>query len=88
MGTLHERKLQAVIRNAYEHVPYHRSLFRSAGLTQEDIRTLEDLEHGTAHPPGDLTGGEALYFLRYFFSAPKKSYQPPLEPGLSCGFPR
>ncbi|MEJ2718456.1 MAG: hypothetical protein P8182_15195 [Deltaproteobacteria bacterium] len=40
---LRERKLQAVVRNAYEHVPYYRSLFRSAGITPQDIRTVDDL---------------------------------------------
>lgn len=43
MRTLQERKLRAVIRNAYEHVPYYQSLFRSVGLAPEDIRTLDDL---------------------------------------------
>jgi phenylacetate-CoA ligase len=43
MRLLQERKLRAVIRNAYDHVPYYQSLFRSAGLSPEDIRTLEDL---------------------------------------------
>ncbi|MEJ2718242.1 MAG: hypothetical protein P8182_14085 [Deltaproteobacteria bacterium] len=44
MRALQEHKLRAVIRNAYEHVPYYRSLFRSAGLSPEEIRTLDDLK--------------------------------------------
>ncbi|HEM62619.1 MAG TPA: phenylacetate--CoA ligase family protein, partial [Chloroflexi bacterium] len=41
---LQESKLRAVIGHAYENVPYYRSLFRSAGLTPQDVRTLEDLQ--------------------------------------------
>ncbi|MEJ2716684.1 MAG: hypothetical protein P8182_06025, partial [Deltaproteobacteria bacterium] len=44
LEALRERKLRAVIRNAYEHVPYYRSLFDSAGLTPQEIRTVEDLK--------------------------------------------
>jgi len=40
---LQESKLRAVFGHAYEHVPYYRTLFRSAGLTTQDLRTLEDL---------------------------------------------
>jgi phenylacetate-CoA ligase len=40
-----ERKLQAMIRHAYEEVPYYRSLFQSVGLLPEDIRTAKDLQH-------------------------------------------
>lgn len=43
LHVLREQKLRAVIRHAYEHVPYYRSLFTSAGLRPQDIRTLEDL---------------------------------------------
>jgi len=39
-----ERKLQALIRHAYEKVPYYRSLFQSVGLLPEDIRTAKDLQ--------------------------------------------
>jgi phenylacetate-CoA ligase len=41
---LQNRKLRAVIRHAYENVPYYRSLFSSVGLTPDDIRTGEDLK--------------------------------------------
>jgi phenylacetate-CoA ligase len=41
---LQERKLRAVIKHAYESVPHYRALFRSAGLTPQDVRTLEDLQ--------------------------------------------
>ena len=40
---LQERKLRAVIGHAFENVAYYRTLFRSAGLTTQDLRTLEDL---------------------------------------------
>jgi len=39
-----ERKLRAVIGHACENVPYYRSLFRSEGLTPQDVCTLEDLQ--------------------------------------------
>lgn len=42
---LQERKLRAVVRSAYERVPYYRTLFDTAGLSPADIRTLEDLTH-------------------------------------------
>jgi phenylacetate-CoA ligase len=38
------RKLQAVIRHAYDNVPYYRSLFQSAGLVPDEIRTAKDLQ--------------------------------------------
>ena len=45
LRALQERKLRAVVRYAYEQVPYYHSLFRSAGLAPEDIQTVEDLQH-------------------------------------------
>ena len=45
LKTLRDRKLRAVIRHAYENVPYYRSLFNSAGLSPENIRMVEDLRH-------------------------------------------
>ncbi|MDQ7782346.1 MAG: hypothetical protein RDU20_05695 [Desulfomonilaceae bacterium] len=36
-------RLRSVVRNAFDHVPYYRSLFLSAGLGPDDIRTVEDL---------------------------------------------
>ena len=44
LRALQERKLRAVIEHAYENVPYYRTLFRTAGLTPQDVRTLEDLQ--------------------------------------------
>jgi phenylacetate-CoA ligase len=43
LRALQESKLRAVIEHAYENVPYYQTLFRSAGLTPQDVRTLEDL---------------------------------------------
>jgi phenylacetate-CoA ligase len=45
LRALQESKLRAVIGHAYEKVPYYRTLFRSAGLTPQDVGTLEDLKH-------------------------------------------
>jgi len=41
---LQESRLRAVIEHAYENVPYYRTLFQSAGLAPQDVRTLEDLQ--------------------------------------------
>ncbi|MEJ2715936.1 MAG: hypothetical protein P8182_02170 [Deltaproteobacteria bacterium] len=43
LESLRERKLRAVVRNAYEHVPYYRRLFQDAGISPDDIRTVADL---------------------------------------------
>ena len=45
LRALQEEKLRAVIHHSYEHVPYYRDLFTSAGLRPRDIGTLEDLKH-------------------------------------------
>jgi phenylacetate-CoA ligase len=45
LRALQESKLRALVAHAYENVPYYRTLFRSAGLTPQDVRTLEDLQH-------------------------------------------
>jgi phenylacetate-CoA ligase len=39
------RRLRALVRHAYERVPYYRGMFDRAGLNPHDIRTLEDLRH-------------------------------------------
>ena len=54
LETLRNQKLRAVVRNAYDHVPYYRSLFRSAGISPEDIRTLADLRHVPVTTKEDL----------------------------------
>ena len=51
---LQESKLRAVIEHAYRNVPYYQTLFHSAGLAPQDVRTLEDL----ARVP--ITSKEAL----------------------------
>ncbi len=40
---LQRRRLAAVVRHAYEHVPYYRRLFDRVGLRPEDIRSPDDL---------------------------------------------
>ena len=40
---IQRRKLRRIIKHAYENVIYYRSLFDSAGVKPEDIRTVEDL---------------------------------------------
>jgi phenylacetate-CoA ligase len=43
LETLQLRKLQRLVRHAYEHVPHYRSRMQRAGILPEDIATLEDL---------------------------------------------
>ena len=43
MRELQEVKLQRLVRHAYRHVPYYRDRMKTAGLTPDDIRTLDDL---------------------------------------------
>jgi phenylacetate-CoA ligase len=45
LEALQAKRLRAVIRNAYDHVPYYRSLFKSAGISPDDIHTPADLRN-------------------------------------------
>jgi phenylacetate-CoA ligase len=54
LETLQNQKLRAVIRHAYENVPYYHSLFKSAGLVPEDILGAEDLKHIPVTTKDDL----------------------------------
>ncbi len=40
---LQSRRLQALVKHAYVHVPYYRQIMQRAGLTPDDIRTSGDL---------------------------------------------
>ena len=40
---IQRRKLVAVIKHAYQNVPYYRKLFASAGIRPEDIKSIKDL---------------------------------------------
>lgn len=40
---LQNQKLRALIQHAYENVPYYNKLFSSAGLSPNDIQTIDDL---------------------------------------------
>jgi len=41
---LQERKLRYLLKTSYKHVPYYHDLFKKAGITPEEIRSLDDLE--------------------------------------------
>lgn len=45
LSTLRLSKLRAVLRHANERVPFYRSLWRQAGVSPDDLRSLEDLSH-------------------------------------------
>lgn len=42
LDTIHLKRIQKVLRYAYERVPFYRSLYTKAGFKPEDIRTLDD----------------------------------------------
>lgn len=42
LDRLHLKRLQALLLHAYEHVPLYRRMYREAGITPQDIRSLED----------------------------------------------
>ena len=44
LATLQLSRLRATVRNAYDHVPLHRTRLDSAGIKPDDIRTLADIE--------------------------------------------
>jgi phenylacetate-CoA ligase len=41
---LQNEKLRALIKHAYENVPYYHRIFEERGLTDKDIQTIEDLQ--------------------------------------------
>ena len=48
------RRLRASLKNAYQHVPLHRSRMDAAGMRPQDLRSLEDLRHLPFTVKGDL----------------------------------
>jgi len=44
LEAVRNRKLQGMVRHAYENVPYYQSLFKSFGLLPEEIRNVNDLQ--------------------------------------------
>jgi phenylacetate-CoA ligase len=40
---IQDRKLRAMVRHAYDHVPYYHRKFDSAGIKPNDIKSVEDL---------------------------------------------
>ncbi|MBI3091405.1 MAG: hypothetical protein HYY96_12115 [Candidatus Tectomicrobia bacterium] len=42
LDALHLRRIQLMIRFAYENSPFYRKLYREAGFTPDDIRSLDD----------------------------------------------
>jgi phenylacetate-CoA ligase len=43
LEAIRERKLRALIRHAYEHIPFYRARFMGAGITPDDVRSVDDL---------------------------------------------
>lgn len=44
LDELRNRKLRILVQHAYENVPFYRELFHAAGLSSEDIQTVDDLK--------------------------------------------
>ncbi len=44
LDALHLRKLQLLLRYAYDHVPFYRARFDDHGLKPEDVRSLDDFK--------------------------------------------
>ena len=45
LRALQIKKFRRIVQWAYGHSAFHRSLYKSAGVTPEDIRCIEDVEH-------------------------------------------
>ena len=41
---LQSKKLKALVRHSYDHVPYYRSLFKKVKLHPDDIKSIADLD--------------------------------------------
>jgi len=54
LADLQSRKLQVVIKHAYDNVPYYRNLFDSEGIHPQDIKRTEDLKRIPATTKDDL----------------------------------
>lgn len=39
-----ERRLRALIKHAYQNVPYYHKLFKENGITSDDVKTIQDLK--------------------------------------------
>ncbi|UCE29214.1 MAG: phenylacetate--CoA ligase family protein [Candidatus Bathyarchaeota archaeon] len=51
---LQNKKLSAIIKHSYDHVPYYHSLFKRAKIRPDDIRTIEDLNKIPTTEKNDL----------------------------------
>ena len=49
-----EKNFRQLINHAYETVPYYRRVFKERGLTQDDVRTIEDLKKLPVLTKGDV----------------------------------
>ena len=80
LNDLHSKRLQALLRYAYDRVPFYHDLYKQAGFAPEDIRTLDDFNKyvptidkkdlvmaQAANPPwGDSVALSPDYYLYHF----------------------
>ena len=57
---LQNKKVRAVVRHAYENVPYYRKLLDSAGFSPRHLRSIDDLEKLPASNKSDLRNSHDL----------------------------
>ncbi|TDA68259.1 MAG: phenylacetate--CoA ligase family protein [Clostridia bacterium] len=95
LDQLHLRRLQAMIKYAYENAPMYRDLYDRAGVKPEDVKTLDDyidkiptidksdvVAYQAKNPPfGDaiVRGGEE--YVNIFYMTSGSTGKPMMEPG-------
>ncbi len=53
---LQNKKLRAIIKHSYNHVPYYHTLFKKSNLSPDDIKTSEDLKKVPITKKTDIRG--------------------------------
>ena len=53
---LQNKRLRALIKHSYDHVPYYRFLFKKARLHPDDIKTVDDIDKIPISKKTDMRG--------------------------------
>lgn len=95
LDKIHLRRIQEIIKFAYDNVPMYRVLYDEVGLKPEDIKTLDDyhckvpaIDKGTVlrfqekNPPfGDAVVKDCDELMNMFFMTSGSTGKPLMEPG-------
>lgn len=95
LDKLHLRRLQELIKYAYDNVPMYRVLYDEAGLKPEDVKTLDDYHYkvpsidksvvlrfqGKNPPYGDALVKGSDELINMFFMTSGSTGKPFMEPG-------